>query len=262
MMERKRIEILGVPVDPITRQEALGIFRRLMETPGCSLIVTPNSEIVLNASKHPELKTLIEGASLVIPDGIGLVYASRLLGCPLRERVTGIDLLTDILRELEKSGRSIFLLGSKPASQGHPSVAQLAGDAMGRVYPSLRIAGAADGYFKPDEEEALVRRINESKADFLCVALGSPKQEQFIARHAGSFTTVRGAMGVGGSLDVWAGTVQRAPEFYQKHGLEWLYRFVREPSRYKRMMQLPIFMLRVAASVPGRSWRKTLKNNS
>lgn len=245
MTESKRIEILGIPVDPVTQEEALSRFRRLMDAPGCSLIVTPNSEIVLNASKDPELKALISGASLIIPDGIGLVYASRIIGKPLKERVTGVDFLTTILQELEKSGKSIYLLGSKPASEERPSVAHLAGEAMKKAYPSLKIAGTRDGYFKREDEEEIIRQINESGADFLCVALGSPKQEQFIARNASALETVRCGMGVGGSLDVWAGTVRRAPEFYQKYGLEWLFRFIQEPSRYKRMAQLPLFILKV-----------------
>lgn len=245
MTESKRITILGVPVDPVSQEEALDRFRDLMAIPGCSLIVTPNSEIVLNASKNPELKKLISGASLIIPDGIGLVYASRIIGKPLRERVTGVDFLTAILKELETTGGSIFLLGSKPANDERPSVAQLAGEAMKKAYPGLKIAGTRDGYFKKEDESEIIRQINESGADFLCVALGSPKQEQFIDRNASALVTVRGAMGVGGSLDVWAGTVKRAPEFYQKYGLEWLYRFIQEPSRYKRMAQLPLFMLKV-----------------
>ena len=116
---------------------------------------------------------------------------------------------------------------------------------MKKAYPGLKIAGTRDGYFKRDDEEEIIRQINESGADFLCVALGSPKQEQFIARNASALETVRCGMGVGGSLDVWAGTVRRAPEFYQKYGLEWLFRFIQEPSRYKRMAQLPLFILKV-----------------
>jgi N-acetylglucosaminyldiphosphoundecaprenol N-acetyl-beta-D-mannosaminyltransferase len=245
MTKSNRIEILGVPVDPVTQSDAMKIFRQLMGEPGCSLIVTPNSEIVLNASKDPALKKLISSAALILPDGIGLVYASRIIGKPLLERVTGVDFLTGILEELEATGQSIFLLGSKPASEERPSVAQLAGEAMKKAYPDLKIAGSRDGYFKIEEEKEIVRQINESGANFLCVALGSPKQEQFIARNASSFLSVRGAMGVGGSLDVWAGTVKRAPEFYQKFGLEWLFRFIQEPTRYKRMAQLPLFMLKV-----------------
>ena len=116
---------------------------------------------------------------------------------------------------------------------------------MKEKYPGLRVAGTQNGYFTPEEEPGIVEQINASGADFLCVALGAPKQERFIAQHREEFTSVRGAIGVGGSLDVWAGNLKRAPEFYRKHGLEWLYRFIQQPSRIGRMAALPVFMLRV-----------------
>ena len=246
----KRIRVLDVPVDMVSKEEAFEVFKSLMASCGCSLIVTPNSEIVENASREPELKSLIESAELIIPDGIGLVYASKILKNPLKERVTGIDFLSDILVYLQENGKSIYLLGSTPG------VTELAAAKMKEKYPELKVAGTHHGYFdgvkqgdfETDETRAIVASINESGADFLCVAMGSPKQEKFIHTHKNNFTNVRAAMGVGGSLDVWAGTLKRAPEFYQKHGLEWLYRFIQEPSRYKRMIKLPIFMLRVIFS--------------
>ena len=250
MTKTKRIRVLDVPVDMVSKTEALEVFRSLMAKEGLSLIVTPNSEIVENASREPELKSLIESAELIIPDGIGLVYASRILKNPLNERVTGIDFLSDILIYLQETGKSIYLLGSKPG------VSILAAANMIVKYPDIKIAGTHHGYFdgvkqgdfETEEAKAIVAKINESGADFLCVALGSPAQEKFIHTHKDNLTNVRAAMGVGGSLDVWAGTLKRAPEFYQKHGLEWLYRFIQEPSRYKRMIKLPIFMLRVIFS--------------
>ena len=247
MEESRRIRILDVPVDMVNNQQAMEIFKELMEKPGCDLIVTPNSEIIMNATKDQELKMLIEEAGLIIPDGIGLVYASKIIGQPLNERVTGVDFLNSILKYLEENGKSIYLLGSKPANEESPSVADMAAENMLIKYPNLKIAGTHDGYFKKEEEADLVRNINESGADFLCAALGAPKQEKFIYEHRNEFTNIRAGIGVGGSLDVWAGVVKRAPIFYQEHGLEWLYRFVQEPSRYKRMAQLPLFMVKVIA---------------
>ncbi len=241
MADRNRVNILGVPVDMVDKETAFGIFREIFAEPGCSMIVTPNSEIVQNASKDPELKSLIASADLIIPDGIGLVYASKLMGCPLSERVTGIDFLESIIQYLSETGESIFFFGSKPG------VADAAAEKMAEKYPGLKVAGTHHGYFKPEEEEDIVRRINESGADFLCVALGAPKQEKFIAAYRQQLS-VRGAIGVGGSLDVWAGNLKRAPEFYRKHGLEWLYRFIQQPTRFKRMLALPAFMLRVIFS--------------
>jgi len=236
------MRVLDVPVDMVSMAEAISIFAGLMGSAGCSLIVTPNSEIVVNASRDAELKSLIESAELIIPDGIGLVYASKILKNPLHERVTGIDFLSAILEYLQANGKSAYFLGSKPG------VAELAASNMKLKYPDLKIAGTHHGYFKADDEKELVRSINESGAEFLCAAMGSPRQEKFIYDHIGELSNVRAAMGVGGSLDVWAGTLKRAPEFYQKHGLEWLYRLLQEPSRYKRMLKLPVFMIKVMVS--------------
>ena len=239
MQNKNRVNILGVPVDMVNREEAFAVFEKIFREPGCSMIVTPNSEIVQNASKDEELKALIGEADLIIPDGIGLVYASKIMGCPLSERVTGIDFLETIIAHLAETGESIFFFGSKPG------VADEAAARMKEKYPGLRVAGTQNGYFTPEEEPGIVEQINASGADFLCVALGAPKQERFIAQHREEFTSVRGAIGVGGSLDVWAGNLKRAPEFYRKHGLEWLYRFIQQPSRIGRMAALPVFMLRV-----------------
>ncbi|QAT42578.1 WecB/TagA/CpsF family glycosyltransferase [Aminipila luticellarii] len=247
MENSKRIKILDVPVDMVNNQQAMEIFKGLMERPGCDLIVTPNSEIIMNATRDPELKMLIEEAGLIIPDGIGLVYASKIIGQPLNERVTGVDFLNSILEYLEQNGKSVYLLGSKPANEERASVAELAGENMRIKHPRLKIAGTHDGYFKKQEEADLVKEINASGAEFLCTALGAPKQEKFIYEHRNELINIRAGIGVGGSLDVWAGTVKRAPKFYQEHGLEWLYRLIQEPSRYKRMAQLPLFMVKVLA---------------
>ncbi len=234
----KKFDILGIPVDRVDYQESLDIFDGFMKGNSFRFIVTPNSEIIVNASKDINLKNIIQAADLVIPDGIGLVYASKILGAPLHERVTGIDFLGRTLAYLEKSGQSVFFLGSKPG------VAELAAQKIQEKYPALKIAGIADGYFKAHQEQGIIDEINSSGSDFLCVALGSPKQEEFIYRHRHEFKA-KAAIGVGGSLDVWAGVLKRAPEFYRDNGLEWLYRFLQQPSRYKRMAALPLFILKV-----------------
>lgn len=244
MTGKNRIRILGIPVDMVDFAAAMSTFEQLMTEPGCSLVVTPNSEILVNATKDGELKEIIESADLVIPDGIGLVYASKIMGAPLKERVTGIDFLGNILTYLEKTGQSIYLLGSKPGQDETPSVAELAADKMKEKHPDLIIAGTHHGYFTEGDEEEIVAEINASGADFLCVALGSPKQERFARKHQERLNA-KAAIGVGGSLDVWAGTLKRAPAFYRNHGLEWLYRFIQQPSRYKRMAALPLFIIKV-----------------
>lgn len=239
---------MGIDVDRVDMSSAMECFAAMMETPGCSQIVTPNSEILVNAAKDKTLAELISAADLVIPDGIGLVYASKILGQPLTERVTGIDFAEAAIGWSAEHGYPVYFLGSKPdGGKGDgKSVALLAAEQKKKQFPNLIVAGARDGYFKEEDEEALVEEINGSGAGFLCVALGSPKQELFIAKYRERLK-VRAAIGIGGSLDVWAGVLARAPEFYRKHGLEWLYRFVQEPSRYKRIAALPLFMIKVIA---------------
>ncbi|MBQ3389799.1 MAG: WecB/TagA/CpsF family glycosyltransferase [Firmicutes bacterium] len=232
---------MGVPVDMVDYEEALARFKTFVEEDGVSLIVTPNSEIVVNAGKNEELMEAIKQAEMVIPDGIGLVYASKILGHPLRERVTGIDFLGRALAYLAETGKTAFLFGSKPG------IAEKAAARMEQAYPGLKIVGTRNGYFKEEEEEGILREINEAAPDLLCVALGSPKQELFVLKYKDRLNA-KAAIGIGGSLDVWSGDLKRAPEFYRKHGLEWLYRFIQEPSRYKRMAALPLFMLKVIFS--------------
>lgn len=247
MSETDRVMILDVPLDIVDMEQAAGKLAELMRRDGCSIIVTPNSEIVVNAGKDTELKGIISTADLIIPDGIGLVYASKLLGFPLKERVTGIDFLYRALDLLEKEQKSVFLLGGRPPGKEVLSVAETAAMRMKERFPGLRIAGIHHGYFNDEEELKIVEEINRSGADFLCVALGSPKQEKFMGRYRGELL-VKAAIGVGGSLDVWAGTVKRAPKFFRDHGLEWFYRFVKQPARYKRIAALPKFMIKVLIS--------------
>ena len=155
MKETNRIEILGVPVDMADKAAAMESFKEKFPEPGVTVIVTPNSEIVLRASEDPGLKRLIESADIIIPDGIGLVYASKIVGAPLSERVTGIDFLENIIAYLEMSGESIYFFGSKPG------VAEAAAENICKKYPELRVAGTHNGYFKPEEEAEIVREIND-----------------------------------------------------------------------------------------------------
>ena len=174
----------------------------------------------------------------MIPDGIGLVYASKILKQPLTERVTGIDFTDAAFRIVAKRGGRVFFLGGKPG------VAQTAAEKKMQEIPDLKIVGVHDGFFKENDEFAIVENINTSGANFLCVALGSPKQELFIERNR-SMLKPCVAIGIGGSLDVWSGILARAPAFYQKLGMEWIYRLMQEPTRIKRIKALPTFLLHV-----------------
>ena len=215
------VKILGVRVDKITKAQAL-------------------EEIVEKASKTPQLRRIInEEAAIVTPDGVGLIYASKLKGDPIQEKVAGIDFAHSAIELCAQLGRSVYLLGSKPG------VAEAAAANLEKEIPGLKIAGFRDGYFLEDEEPSIVAEINESGADFLCVALGSPKQEYFVIKHRDALK-VKAAAGLGGSLDIWSGQLNRAPQFYIDHGLEWLYRMIQEPKRLKRLPALPIFLIKAA----------------
>ena len=253
-MSAGRIELRGVPLDVLTREEAGRRMERLLETDGCSVVVTPNCEILYAAEKNAELRTALLGAELAVPDGIGVVKAAKMAGTPLKERLAGIDICTDTLKICAEKGMSVFFLGGKPGT------AERAAKNMEQQIPGLKVAGTADGYFLPEEEERLVRRITESGAGFAVVGLGYPKQELFMHRYAallGAGTNtpdsaaapgqagVKACMGVGGSLDVWAGEVKRAPEKFTRAGLEWLYRLVQQPSRIKRIVKIPAYLFLV-----------------
>jgi N-acetylglucosaminyldiphosphoundecaprenol N-acetyl-beta-D-mannosaminyltransferase len=242
---KDRFTLWNIPVDRVNQEQAISCMETFFEREGVDWIVTPNSEMLVNALSDTELKTIIQKASLVIPDGIGLVYASRIMKQPLTQRVTGIDFLEKALEWLEKHGKGVFLLGGKPGETNENHIANLAANEMTSQFPSLKIKGTHHGYFDSLEEDAIVRKIVDSQAEFLCVAMGSPKQEKFIYENRNRLGNVRCAIGVGGSLDIWAGTVKRAPGFYQNHGLEWLYRIGKEPTRLKRAIKLPVFMAKV-----------------
>lgn len=230
------INILGAQINTVTMDEAVEEAARLMEQDGCSVIYTPNSEIILHAYKNSDFTPKLNSADLTVADGIGVVYASRILHKPLKERVAGYDLVCALFKEMAKKGQSVYLLGSKPG------VAEKAADEIAKSNPGIKIAGTHDGYFSDDEE--VIASINAAAPDFLMVCLGFPKQEEWIYKNKGKLNA-RLAIGAGGCLDVFAGEVLRAPDFYCEHGLEWLYRLVKQPSRFVRMLALPKFAFTV-----------------
>ena len=232
---------MSVPIDAVNMSQAKAQVASFFQQENLQVIYTPNTEIVMEAQQDPMLLDAIKAANLVIPDGIGLIYASKILKKGLKERVTGVDLMGEILSYCNQQGKSIYILGGKPG------VAQLAGENIQIKFPQIRIAGVNDGYFKETETEKIIEEINQSSVDILFVALGAPKQEKWIYQYRGKLKA-RIAMGVGGGVDIWAGTVKRAPKVYQKLGLEWFYRLLKEPWRYKRMLSLPKFMIKVLFS--------------
>lgn len=229
---------MGVGFDDLTRDGAVALCKNLIEEHRSAYMVTPNPEIVMASWDNPALREAISNADLVIPDGIGVVKAAKILGTPLKERLPGIEIGEAILQYAAQSGKKVFLLGAKPG------VADLAADRMREMFPGIDICGVNDGYFKDDA--AVIEKINAAKPDFLMVCLGFPKQEMWMAQNASKLDV--GLMaGLGGSLDVFAGTVLRAPEKWQRMNAEWLYRCIKEPWRFKRIARLPLFILKAIA---------------
>lgn len=237
-MQNVRTDIMGVTFDDLTLAEAVSAGATLARTPGLSYVVTPNPEIVNLARRSQDYQKILNGADLVLPDGIGVVYAAKLLGAPLKGRVPGIDFASGLLAELAAGGEKLFLLGGKPG------VAEQAAEKLKARHAGLQICGTHDGYFQ--DNEAVTAEIQAAGAEVVFVCLGAPKQEWWIARH-GAATGARLMVGLGGALDVYAGAVKRAPEAWQKLGLEWCYRLIHQPSRVGRMAKLPLFLLQAAA---------------
>ena len=232
-----RINVLGVGFDNATMAEATARGRELLAAEGAHYVVTPNPEIVEACRADAEAMAAVNGADLVLPDGIGVIYGAKMLKTPLKERVPGIEFGTAMIEYCAKSGKSVYLLGAKPG------VAEQAAENLKQRFAELTVAGTADGYFKDDAKAA--EAIRASGADMALICLGAPKQEKFMAKY-GEATGAKLLLGLGGSLDVFAGVAQRAPAFYVDHNLEWFYRLIKNPSRIGRMMKLPLFLVHVA----------------
>lgn len=231
-----RIDVLGVGFDNLTMAEAVEQGVKLLHSEGMHYVVTPNPEIVEICRENPEANRVINRADLVLPDGIGVIKGAAMLGTPLKERTPGIEFAAHLMGRMAEEGLSLYLLGAKPG------VAELAAQKLAEKYPGLKIAGTHDGYFK--EDAPVVEAIAASGADCVFVCLGAPKQEFWIEKN-GPATGAHLLCGLGGSLDVFAGTVERAPKFFCDHGLEWFYRLCKEPKRIGRMMKLPLFLVHV-----------------
>ena len=234
------IDILGVPISKVTMDEAVEKVNEFMHSEGLHAIYTPNPEIVMLAKGNKDFLETIKKADLVVPDGIGVVIGSRLQkGERLKERVAGYDLVQNTMKRAVKEDYKYYFFGSKPG------VAEEAAEKMRQTYPGIQIVGTRDGYFQKEDEPSIIEAINASGANILLVALGAPKQEMWIEEHRHQLPHIKVAIGVGGSLDGMAGRVKRAPIVFQKLGLEWFYRLLKQPTRFKRMLVLPLFLKEV-----------------
>ncbi|MFO7278080.1 MAG: WecB/TagA/CpsF family glycosyltransferase [Pseudomonadota bacterium] len=224
---RQRIHLMGCEIDNLSLEETLQTIEEFIASGEPHQHVVVNVDKLVKARRDPALRRVINDCALVNADGMPVVWASRLLGRPLKERVAGVDLFEALMARAARKGWRIFLLGAK---EEVVSRVRLLYEAK---YPDLRIVGHRNGYWKPEEEEEVVRQIAEARPDILFVAISSPKKERFLAMHQARMR-VPFAMGVGGTFDVAAGRVKRAPRWMQRAGLEWFYRFLQEPRRMFR----------------------------
>lgn len=234
-----RIDVLGVGFDNLTMAEAVERGMELVRSPGTHYVATPNPEIVEVCREDRSAQAAVNGADLVLADGVGVIKGAAMLGTPLKERTPGIEFAAHLMDRLAEEGRSLYLLGAKPG------VAEQAAAKLEAAHPGLRIAGTHDGYFK--EDGPVVEDIRRSGAEVVFVCLGAPKQEKWMAKN-GAATGAHLLCGLGGSLDVFAGVVERAPEGFQRLGLEWLYRLAKEPKRIGRMAKLPLVLVQAAGA--------------
>ena len=237
----ERVNILGVDVDAVTMAEAVDVVRRAMDTRAGVMIATANAEMLMRATHDEELRRILNASALVVPDGAGTVWAARHLGHAMPERVAGYDLAQELLRCAPAEGRRVYFFGSAPG------VAEKAKAKAEQLYPGIEIVGVRNGFFSPADNAAIIAEIRAARPDLLLVALGVPKQEKWIAAHLAELD-VPVAIGVGGTLDVMAGVMKRAPHWMQKAKLEWLFRGLMQPKRAGRLLALPKFVLKVHAS--------------
>ena len=231
------MQILNCRIDKVNMQSTLDFIARAIPGDSCQQIITLNAEGIYLAQEDAAFRNIINTAALVTADGSGVLWAAKQLGSPLPERVTGIDLLQAACKHAANQGWRIYLLGAAPG------VAEQAAAKLQESYAGLQIVGIDHGYFR-GQEAALISKINTAKPDLLIVALGMPMQEKFIHTHLAELKTAI-AIGVGGSFDVVAGNIKRAPRLLQRLRLEWLWRVILQPSRLPRILVLPKFMLLV-----------------
>jgi N-acetylglucosaminyldiphosphoundecaprenol N-acetyl-beta-D-mannosaminyltransferase len=235
------ISILGVPVHDVTTEDTLLLIDQFVREQTPHQVCTVNPEFIMTAQNDAEFKQILQQSALNLPDGIGVVWAAKRLGQPLRQRVAGSDLVGLIADRAQSTGWRIFLLG---AAEG---VAERAAIILRERYPQTHIVGVYAGSPRPEDAADSAARIRASAANVLLVAYGAPQQDKWIARHIEQ-TGVAVAIGIGGSLDFIVGKQKRAPQWLQRLGLEWLYRLLREPWRWRRQVALPKFAWAVLRS--------------
>ncbi len=237
---RETVKILGVEIDHITVEEAGQITKNLIEKSNktCQLIVAPNVEFIMRAQKDKEFFEILNSAKLATPDSIGIQIAAKLQKKPLKQRIPGQAYFRKVLEVGEKEGWTFYFLGGKG------DTVQKAIQNIKKMYPNLKVAGFHEGFFETATEETILAEINQKKPNVLFVAMGAPAQEKWIYRHKQELK-VDVAAGQGGTFDYEAGNIKRAPQWIQKCGIEWLWRLILQPSRIKRMIVLPAYLIKI-----------------
>ncbi len=240
-MQEKKIKILSVDFNREDKRQLMEKISQGLRSGAVTTIFTPNPQMLIAAKRDATLSDLLNSASIKLPDGIGISIGAKILKENISERISGIDFAKEILELAQNENYSVFLLGAKPGR------AELAKDQLLKNFPHLKICGCNDGYFQKqgEENERIISKINALKPDILFVCLGFPAQERWISENLPSLPSVKLAMGLGGSIDVWSGHVKRAPRAMQKIGLEWLWRMIREPRRIKILIDIPTFLFDV-----------------
>ena len=237
----ERAEILGVKVDAVTMAQAVERVEKLIAAQKNSIVATVNAEMLLRATKDNDFKKILNSAELVVPDGAGAVWAARHLGYEMPERVAGFDLVQELMKIAPTKGYKFFLFGASPG------IADKAALKAQELYHGIKIVGTRNGYFTSADEPEIIAQIKNAKPDILLAALGVPKQEKWLSAHKDELN-VPVSIGVGGTFDVMAGVVKRAPIWMQRAKLEWLYRAMLQPSRAGRLIALPKFVWKVINS--------------
>ncbi len=235
---RKIVEIAGINLDDVSMEQAVERIYEFISSDENHSVFTPNAEIMMDGITDKNMRAILNGADMLVADGAGVVLASRLLGKEVTEKVSGFDLVKKLLEASAQRPVKFYLFGGKPG------IAEKANANIICDYPGADIVGTRNGYFTNDDEASIIEDINNSGAEVLLVCLGAPKQELWITENKHRLK-VKASLGVGGTMDVLAGNVKLAPDFFRNHGLEWLYRLYKEPWRFKRMLRLPKFILHV-----------------
>lgn len=237
----EKVNILGVPFVNVSPEGAVDKICEYLNSDGKHIVFTPNPEMVMLAQKDSGFNEILNKSDMNIPDGIGIIYASKIKGHPIKQRVAGYDTVQSVFEKIKDTDKTVYFFG------GSPGVTDAAKAEMEKLHKGLKIVGCANGYFDEQREKEIIAEINEKAPDLLLVGIGFPKQEKWIYDNLAGLN-VRVAIGVGGSFDVMSGRVKRAPDIFIKLGLEWFHRLITQPSRFVRMLQLPLFMLKVIFS--------------